>query len=212
MVPYVVPMFNIWLENPVLVVEKTKYMLLSRHLNAGQDHDIKIANIVYENVSQFKYLGMTVTNKNLIQEEITRRLNSGNACYYSVQYLLSSCLLSLNIKIRLYKTRILSVAQYGCETWSLALRVEHRLRIFENRVPRKIFGPKRCKVTGEWRELHNEELRVSYSSPSIIRTMKSRRRKLTRHVARMAKKSPCEHCNELLGSVKCWETTECLHN
>jgi hypothetical protein len=165
-------------------VEKTKYMLLSRHLSAGQNHYIKIANILFENVSQFRYLGMTVTNQNLIQEEIKRRMNSGNACYHSVQYLLSSCPLSLNIKIRLYKTIILSVARYGCETWSLALRVEHHgLRVFENRVLRKIFGPKRCEVTGRWRELHNEELRVLYSSPSIIRMIKSRRRRWTRHVA-----------------------------
>jgi hypothetical protein len=65
--------------------EKTKYMLLSRHQNAGQNHDIKIANRSFENVAHFKYLGMTVTNKNSIQEEIDRGLNSGNVCYHSVQ-------------------------------------------------------------------------------------------------------------------------------
>jgi hypothetical protein len=75
-------------------VEKTKYMLLSRHQNVGQNRDIKKANRSFENVSQFKYLGTTVTNQNLIQEEIKRRLNSGNACYNSVQNLLSSRLLS----------------------------------------------------------------------------------------------------------------------
>jgi hypothetical protein len=79
----------------------------------------------------------------LIQEEIARRLNSGNACYHSVQNLLSSRLLSKNIKIRIYKTIILPVVLYGCETWSLTLREEHRLRVFENRVLRRIFGPKR---------------------------------------------------------------------
>jgi hypothetical protein len=79
--------------------EKTKYMLLSRHENVGQNRDIKIANRSFENVSQFKYLGMTVTNKNFIQEEIKRRLNSGNACYHSVQNLLSSRLLSKNLEI-----------------------------------------------------------------------------------------------------------------
>jgi hypothetical protein len=80
-----------------------------------------------------------------------------------------------NLKIRIYKTIILPVVLYGCETWSLALREEHRLRVFENRVLRKIFGPKRDEVTGEWRQLHNKELRDLYSSPSIIRTIKSRR-------------------------------------
>jgi hypothetical protein len=94
-------------------------------------------------VSQFKYLGTTVTNQNFIQEKIKRRLNSGNACYHSVQILLSSRLLSKNIKIR-----ILPVVPYGCETWSLALREEHRLRVFENRVMRRIFGPKRDEVMG----------------------------------------------------------------
>jgi hypothetical protein len=75
-------------------VEKTKYMLLSRHQNAGQNQDIEIANRSFENVSQFKHLGTTVTNQNLIQEEIKRRLSSGNACYHSVLSLLSSHLLS----------------------------------------------------------------------------------------------------------------------
>jgi hypothetical protein len=109
-------------------------------------------------VSQFKYLGTTVTNQNLIQEEIKRRFNSGKACYHSLQNLLSSRLLSENLKIRIYKTIILPVVLYGCETWSLTVREEHRLRIFE------IFGPKRNEVTGEWRKLHNEELRDLYSS------------------------------------------------
>jgi hypothetical protein len=79
---------------------------------------------------------------------------------------------SKNLKIRIYKAIILPVVLYGCETWSLTLRKEHRLRVFENRVLRKIFGPKRDEVTGEWRKLHNEELRDLYSSPSIIRIIK----------------------------------------
>jgi hypothetical protein len=85
----------------------------------------------------------------LIQEEIKRRLNSGNACYHSVQTLLSSRLLSKNLKIRIYKKIILPVVLYGCETWSLILMEEHRLRVFEKRVLRRIFGLKRDKVTGE---------------------------------------------------------------
>jgi hypothetical protein len=93
-------------------------MLLSHHQNVGQNRDIKIANRSYENVSQFKYLGMTVTNQNLIQKEIKGRLNSGNACY-------NSHLLLKNVKIRIYKTIILPVVLYGCETWSLTLRGVH---------------------------------------------------------------------------------------
>jgi sorting nexin-29 len=84
-------------------VEKTKYMLLSRHQIVGQNLDIKIANRSFENVSQFKYLRTTVTIQNLIQEKIKRRLNSGNACYNSVQSQLCSRLLSKNLKIRIYK-------------------------------------------------------------------------------------------------------------
>jgi hypothetical protein len=79
------------------------------------------------------------------------------------------------VRIRIYKTIILPVVLYGCETWSLILREEHRLRVFENRVLRRIFGPKRHEVMGEWRKLHNEELRDLYSSPSIIRMIKSGR-------------------------------------
>jgi sorting nexin-29 len=101
-------------------IEKTKYMSLSGHQNVGQNQHIKIANRPFENVSQFKYLGMAVTNQNLIQGEIKRRLNSGNACYHSVQNILSSCLVSRNVKIRIYRTIILPVVAYGCETWSLA--------------------------------------------------------------------------------------------
>jgi hypothetical protein len=131
---------------------------------------------------------MTVTTQNLIQEEIKRRSNSGNACYHSVQSLLSSRLLSKNLKIRIYKTINLPVVRYGCETWSLTLREEHRLRVFENRVLRRIFGPKRDEVMGEWRKLHNDELYDLYSSPSIIRIIKSWRMRWAGHVARMGKK------------------------
>jgi hypothetical protein len=111
---------------------------------------------------------MTVTNHNLIQEEIKRRLNSGNACYHLIQNLLSSCLLLKNIKIRIYETIILPAILYGCETWSLTLRDEDRLRVFESKVLRRIFVPKSDEVTGGWRKLHNKELHDLYSLPSII--------------------------------------------
>jgi hypothetical protein len=82
---------------------------------------------------------------------------------------LSSRLLSRNVKVKIYKTIILPVVLYGCETWSHALREEHRLRVFEKRVLRRIFGPKRDEVMGEWRKLHSEELHNLYSSPDIFR-------------------------------------------
>jgi hypothetical protein len=96
-------------------------------------------------------------------------------------------LLSKNTKIRVYRTIILAVVLYGCETWSLTLREEQRLRVFENRVLR-IFGPKGDEVAGEGRQLHNEELNDLYSSPNIIRVIKSRRMRWAGHVARTGAK------------------------
>jgi hypothetical protein len=146
---------------------------------------MKITNRSFENVSQFKYLETTVTNQNLIQEEIKKRLNSGNACYHLVLNLMLSWLLSKNLQIRIYKTIILPVVLYGCETW---FHMEHGLGVFVNRVLRRIFGPKRDDLTGEWRELQNEELHDLYSSTRIIRMVKARRMRCAGHVARMGEK------------------------
>jgi hypothetical protein len=93
-----------------------------------------------------------------------------------------------NVKVRIYKSRILPVVLYGCETWSLTVREQHKLKVFENRVLRRIFGPKMDGVTGGWRKLHNEELHNLYSSPSIIRIITSRRMRWAEHVARMGEK------------------------
>ena len=87
--------------------------------------------------------------------------------------------------MKIYRTIILSVVLYGCETWSLTLREERRLRVFENRVLRRVFGPKRDEVTGEWRKLHNVELSDPYSLPNIVRVVKSRRMRWAGHVVRM---------------------------
>jgi hypothetical protein len=147
---------------------------MSRSQKVGQKRSIKIANRSFEDVAKFKYLGTTLTDQNCMHEEIKSRLNSGNACYRSVLSLLSSRLLSRNLKVKIYKTIILPVVLYGCETWSVILREEHRLRVFENRVLRRILGPKRDEGTGEWRRMHSGELRNLYSSPDIIRQIKSR--------------------------------------
>jgi hypothetical protein len=98
--------------------------------------------------------------------------------------LLSSHLLSKNVKIVIYKNIILPVVLYMCETWSLILREEHKMRVFEDRALRRIFGPKRVEVTGGWGKLHIEELHNLYSPPSITRMMKSRRMIWVGHVAR----------------------------
>jgi len=90
-------------------------------------------------------------------EDIKNRLRSGNACYHSVQNRLSSRLLSKNLKIKIHRIIILPIVLYGCETWSLTLQEERKLRVFKNLVLRRLFRPRRDEVTGEWRRLHNKE-------------------------------------------------------
>jgi hypothetical protein len=119
--------------------QKTKYIIMSVYPTSGQNQNTRIVNQSFENVGRFKYLGATVTNKNDIRDEIKNRLNSGNACYHSVYNLLSSRLISKNLKIKLYKTVILPVELYGCETWSLTLGEEQRVRVSQKRELRKIF-------------------------------------------------------------------------
>ena len=98
-----------------------------------------------------------MSSHSAVARDVLTESNSTN-CYHSVQNLLSSRLLSKNIKIKIYRTIILPIVLYGCEAWSLTLREERKLRVFENMVLRRIFGPRRDEVTGEWRRLHNEEL------------------------------------------------------
>ena len=144
-------------------------------------------NKTFDIVEEFKYLGTALTNQNSVLEEIKSRLNSRNACYHSVQNFLSSSLLSKNLKIKIYRTVILPVV-HGCETWLLTLREERRLRVSENGVFRRIFGPKRDEVTGEFRKLKNEDLNDLYSSPSTVRVIKSRRMRWAGHVAHMGER------------------------
>jgi hypothetical protein len=153
---------------------------LSRDQSARQNHIVKKHNISFERTKQFSYLGTTLTNRNSIHEVIKSRMKSGNACYLSVQNLLSFSLLPKNINIKVQRTTALPVVFYGCETWSLTLRV------FENRVLR-ILGPTQDEVTGEWGSQHNEELNALYSSPNIIRAIKSRGMRWAGRVVRMGR-------------------------
>jgi len=118
-----------------------KYLVMSGDQNTRQSQNITIDYSSFEGMEGFKYLGATLSNKNSIQAEIKSSLKSGNACYHSVQNVLSSSSLSNNKKIKIYRTIILSFVLYGCETWSLTLRKERRLRVFENRVLRRVFRP-----------------------------------------------------------------------
>jgi hypothetical protein len=135
-------------------------------------------------VGQFRNLGTTLRNQTSIQVEIKSRLQSRNAYYHSVHNILSSNLLSKNIKIKTHRTIVLPVILCGCETWSLTMREERRLGVFENKVLRKTFGPKKDEVAGEWRILHNEGLNDHFPSPYTICGIKSRMR-WTGLVARM---------------------------
>jgi hypothetical protein len=123
---------------------------MSHHPNSGQNQNIRIANESFVNVTKFKYLGTTLTNQNGIYDETSNRLNSGKACYHSVQNLLSSRLVQKNLKIKINKTVIFPVVLYECETWSLTFREKQRLMVSENTVLRRIFGPKR-EEDGSWR-------------------------------------------------------------
>jgi hypothetical protein len=116
---------------------------------------------MYKNVSitgsdrKFRHLGTTLINPNCMHTKFQRRLNLRNACSHSIQNLLYSYLLAEHMKIKIHRTLILPVVFYGCETWSLTLREEYRLKVLKNRVLRKIFGSKKGEVRGGCRKLHN---------------------------------------------------------
>ena len=139
----------------------------SDFVHAATCFSVRTDNSTFERVEELKYLGTSLINQNSIAEEIKTRLRPGNVCYHSVENLLSSRLLSKNLKIKIYRTIILSVVLYGCETWSLTLREKRKLRVFENMVLRKIFGPRRDEVTGEWRRLHIKELTTCTPHPIL---------------------------------------------
>ena len=128
--------------------DKTEYTVMSRDQNAGRSRNIKTENSSFERVEEFKYLRTTLKNENVILEGIKSRLKSGNVCYHSAQDLLSSSLLSKKKNLKIYRTIILLFVLYGCET----LWEQRRVRVFENGVLRKIFGPKSDEVPEEWRK------------------------------------------------------------
>jgi hypothetical protein len=130
-------------------------------------------------VERLKYLGTTVAYENCVQEEIKIRLNSGNVAAIVFR------LIFKDLQIKIYKTIILPRVFYRYETWFLTLREERRLRVFENRVLRRIFGPRREEVAGGCRRLHNEKVYNLYALSYVIRMIKSWRIRLAIHVARM---------------------------
>ena len=146
---------------------------------------MKINNISFGRLEDLKYLGTIITDQNSIKEEIKSRFMSRNACCHLVQNLLYISLLCKHLKIKIFRNIILPVFLCGCETWSLTLKEECRLWVFENWKLRRIFGSKRDDVTGGWRKLHNEELIDVYCSPNNVRMTNSRRMRWEGNVARM---------------------------
>jgi len=132
---------------------KTKYMVMSRDQNVRRSHYIKKDNSSFDRVEEYQ---------NSIQEEIKSTFKSGNACYHSAKNFLSSSLLFKTTEIKTYGTIFLLLCFNACETWSLTLREERTLRVFENKMLRRIFGPKRNDVTGDWVKLYNEEINDLY--------------------------------------------------
>jgi hypothetical protein len=156
-------------------------------------------------VEKFKYLGTILTNPDSTEEEIKSLLKSGKACYRSVQNPLSSSLLSKNLKTKMYGTIFCACVLDRCESWWLTCREEHRTRVFENRVLRRIFRPKRDGVTGKYRKLHNEEFIDLYSSPNIISVIKSKRMRWGGHVARMGRRGAYRVLVGKLGEEAIWK-------
>ena len=128
---------------------KTKYIVISE-IRMLDEVTVKTDNRSFARVKLFKHLGKSQTNRNSVKEESKSRLEAGNACYQSVQNLSSSSLISKNINIKIYRIIVLLVILCGCETWSPTLREERRLRVFENKVLRRIFGPMGEELRGEW--------------------------------------------------------------
>ena len=172
--------------------------------NAAQSRDIQNGNSSQRKAEQIKYFGTTLIIQNSFQEEIKGKLESGNACYHSAQNLLYSSLLPKNIKIKIYRTLILPVVLYGCETWSLTLKEERRLRVFENIVLTRIFGLRMGEVTGEWRRLYNVELNDLYSSTNIMQVTESRSMIWAGHVEHEEERSMQGFVGETRGKETTW--------
>jgi len=154
---------------------KTKYITVDKSDQSREEGDLLTGNMKFEKVDEFKYLGTILTSDNNNKTEINRRLHAGNGCYYATNTLLKSRLLSRNTKVRIYKTIIKPVFTYGCETWVLTKGEENKFKVFENKVIRKIYGPKKDEETGGLRKLHNDELHALYGSPNINRELKARK-------------------------------------
>jgi len=175
---------------------KTEYLVMTEERT--DEDPLDVGDLRFENVEEFRYLGSTVTSDNDMNREVTLRIQSGNRCLFSVGHLLSSRVLSRRAKLRIYNSVIRPCVLYGCDTWNLTVRMQERLLVFENRVLRRILGPKRDPVTGRFRMRPNEETRQLTGQPLITSVIKSRRLQWAGHVARAP---PTRYIRQVLDGI-----------
>jgi len=168
--------------------DKTKTMVQTRQGNKYGSHKLKenleIENYKLENVEEFTYLGTLITDTNDESKEIQRRINQTNKAYYSLLPVMKNKDVHRNTKIKLYQSMIKPVLMYGCEVWSISQEDEERLKTFERKILRKIYGP--VMDNGQWRIRHNAELYNLYQNPNVITDIKLRRLQWAGHVIRMS--------------------------
>lgn len=165
-----------------LNTDKTMYFILSRY--PSNNNVLQINNTAFTKTNEFNYLGTIVTSDNSIKIEIESRIQKANKCYYSLLTVFKSKLISRNTKLQVYKSLIIPVLTYGSETWTLTKKEENRLRVFERKILRKIFGPIRDRISDEWRLLNNNEIYKLYKDSDIVAKIKAKRLKWIGHVIR----------------------------
>ena len=163
--------------------DKTKVMRATRE--EDEEGHVLMAGDRLEMVSQFKYLGSTVHSKNIIEREVTLRIGAGSRCSWALDKIIKSRGISRRTKVQVYTAIIRPIVLYGSETWQLTKELERRLEVFERTILRRIFGPVRDEVTGEWRWRHNQELMDLARIPVITSIQRSYRLRWAGHVARM---------------------------
>jgi hypothetical protein len=165
--------------------EKTKYMFMTREARDNEDDsDLEVGGISFQQVHDFKYLGVNINNRNCMHNEIKIRLKAGNGCYFAMSHLFRSKLLSRKNKEKLYTTYLRPVVTYACCTWATTAGDENKLNIFERKVLRKIYGPVYNPDTQVWERRSNEQIQQLYGKGNIVQFVKGTRLEWAGHVWR----------------------------
>lgn len=166
--------------------EKTKYMCINRQNRRDRiGQNVTIDTFNFERVERFKYLGATITTDNDITEEIKGRIQSTSRCIYSLHNIIKSKFLTRTTKIKIYKSVIRPILTYGSETWTMTKAMEAKLRCFERKILRKIFGPYHDPNTNQYRMRTNCEVKQIYNDNDIVQEIKSQRLRWAGHVHRL---------------------------